>query len=111
MSDEREELAWKIFSLDNATIPDKELRKDFPHESEYAFHIAEGLIESGYRKPRLITTPEELGALPRDSVVLSQTIAYQNCGDDTWTAIGRYFHSSQISVPANVIHEPTTKKH
>lgn len=46
----REELAWDIFSIDNAAIPDKELRKDFPHEADYAFHIAEGLIEAGYRK-------------------------------------------------------------
>ena len=54
-----------------------------------------------------VTTREGLDALHYDAVVLSNTIAYQNCGDDSWAAAGRFYDGGQISLPAYIIHEPT----
>ncbi|WP_309073245.1 hypothetical protein [Paenarthrobacter sp.] len=68
---------------------------------------ADAVLAAGYRKPRRITTRKEVEALPVDTVLLSDTIAYQNCGDDLWAAAGRFYGSTQITLPAYVLHEPT----
>ena len=68
---------------------------------------ADAILAAGYRKPRRVTAREEIEALPIDTVLLSDTIAYQNCGDGDWAAVGRFYHSTQITLPAYVLHEPT----
>jgi len=62
-------LAWDIFRADNSRLPEELLRADFPANAEYALNIAKHLREAGYRKPRTVTTPEELDALPVGSVI------------------------------------------
>ena len=58
---------------------------------------------------RAINSHEELDSLTRMSVVLSETIAYQNYGDGDWAADGRFYHTSQITLPAKVLHEGDNK--
>lgn len=92
-------------SIERDKITD--LLVSMPWRSRPADQVAEAILAAGYRKPRRVTTREELDALPVDSVVLSHTIAYQYYGDEAWSAAGRFYDSSQISFPAYVLHEPT----
>lgn len=71
------------------------------------------LAEFGYRRPRTITTPEELDALPIYSVVLAEGVAYQHYGhwepggdDIRWSAEGHWWVTSQVDLPASVLYEP-----
>lgn len=80
--------------------------------------LAELLYASGYRKPRTITTVEELDALPVGSVVLTATgrpahpfVAsqkYDNNGDPIWHRGGRLGGShGDYVIPATVLFEPS----
>jgi len=89
---ERDELTLTLVSL--------------PWRSHPADVVAGKILAAGYRKPRRITTRDELDSLPVDSVVLSNTIAYQYYGDESWAAAGRFYFNTQISLPAYVLHEP-----
>lgn len=71
-------LAWDIFRADNSKAPTEELQQDFPARAEYAIHIAKGLRDLGYSKPRVIETTEELDTLPVGSVVLHNGRAFQH---------------------------------
>lgn len=73
----RDELARDIFIADNwrmsapASIEDWDALEKSTHAGQtYCHHIADGLLAAGYRKPRTITTAEEVDALPVGSVVL-----------------------------------------
>lgn len=82
-----------------------------------AVAIADGLLTAGYHKPRVITTLEELDALPMGSVVLSQEaehytgdfwISYQLWADNEWHRPGRASHTHPDNfLPATVLYEPT----
>lgn len=52
-----------------------------------------------------ITTAEGLGALPADSVILADAVAYQKCGDH-WDGAGRTWDTGQLvsGLPARAIH-------
>jgi hypothetical protein len=80
---------------------------------------ADAILAAGYRKPRTITTTDDLAALPVYSVVLdADAIAYQHYGswdpnNETriqWSAEGRWFDTEQIALPATVLHEPEATK-
>lgn len=56
---------------------------------------------------RAVTSRKELDSLQVGSVVLSQGVAYQRYPDDDWAAEGRWYHGSQIELPATVLHDPS----
>jgi hypothetical protein len=76
---ERDELAKAVFVADNynatddVTLSDWEALVESDGDASYAHRIAQGLIQAGYRRPRTITTVEELNALPAGSILLSQS--------------------------------------
>lgn len=76
---------------------------------------ADAILAAGYRKPRMITTTEELDALPVGSAVRSAMGGFYvkdkdmgNPSDTWWSAAGSAaeFLTSRISLPATVLHEP-----
>jgi SAM-dependent MidA family methyltransferase len=77
--------------------------------------MAEELIEAGYRKPRTITTAEELDALPVDTVIRTAggRVYEKGCYPDDkefpfWSMTNeqREFGSRQVPLPATVLWEP-----
>lgn len=80
---------------------------------EQDLDVADAILSAGYRRPRTITTAEELDALPAWSVVRSQQATiWEKFGgilsDDFWAetmTLGRH-PSSHISLPATVLYEP-----
>lgn len=78
MSAERDELAQELFIADNANQPREQSIIDwqwlndteqFRYRVERYKDMAAGVIASGYRKPRTITTVAELDALPVGAVI------------------------------------------
>lgn len=72
---------------------------------------ADALLAAGYRKPRIITTAEELGALPYGSVVLDADRATATKLDAYfWEVAGfaSHFRVEAIDLPATVLHDPST---
>jgi hypothetical protein len=77
--------------------------------------IIAAILAAGYRKPRTITTAEELDALPFKSAILDSSGAVLvNDGDteDPWASLAEDFHggpiwtsSAYIALPATVLHE------
>jgi len=79
--------------------------------------LAQHLRNLGYRKPRTISTVEELDALPVGSVVitkLSEVISKRSEPDgelQSWWAMAgtsEYFQSKELPFPATVLHEGKT---
>ena len=73
MSTQRDELAREIFISDNSHARRAVMEAEWSERSggyQYAFWIADGLIAAGWTKPRIITTAEELDALPQWSAIL-----------------------------------------
>jgi len=81
--------------------------------------IADSILAAGYRKPRTITTVEELDALPVGSVVLHDGRAFQHypaypapfdeyqkwkCGDGGFV---RSTNDGSMILPATVLYEPS----
>jgi len=76
---------------------------------------ADAILAAGYRKPRTITTTEELDALPNGSVVLSdvykahhgQAISFQRWEDGLWHRGARSGSTHPDNfLPVSVLHEP-----
>jgi hypothetical protein len=70
---------------------------------------ADALIEAGYRKPRTITTAEELDALPNGSVLIDSAGDVAQLRGGLWCG----YETSPMSpsrqakyIPATVLHEP-----
>lgn len=74
----------------------------------WAGFAAATIVRLGYRKPRTITTAEELDSLWMESVVFSPSTrtSYQNFGSSGWAAEGRFYDSSQIELPASLLFDP-----
>ncbi|UYL88331.1 hypothetical protein SEA_EVEPICKLES_44 [Arthrobacter phage EvePickles] len=85
---------------------------------------ADKVLAAGYRKPRIITTTEELDSLPVGSVVLSDAyrymvhggadcgwpIAFQRWDDKLWHRGARSGDTHPDNfLPATVLHEPEVK--
>lgn len=114
----KNELARDIFLADNTSAAPGLMEREWdenPTTYHYAHHIAERLIAKGYRKPRTITTAEELDALILGTVIRSEhrhyLVAHKEDGDagrHGWAAAG----TGQIPVdlvawlPATVLWEP-----
>ena len=79
--------------------------------------VADAILAAGYRKPRTITTTEELDALPDESIVRCRRgSTYEKFPDGDglsgWMMIGyqRLFAGTVISLPATVLYEPEATK-
>lgn len=119
---QRDELARDIFFADNAHAPKDRIQEDWEAlgrstqaGATYAYAIADGLIAKGYRKPRIITTVEELDALPIHSVIMDGTgdgIVYRKMHQAQdgvqWYEPGYVLNwdSLEITLPATILHEP-----
>lgn len=112
MSAERDELARDIFIADNWRFDLEVIEEQWkraPHQPDfrYAHAIASALIAKGYRRPRTVTTVEELDALPIGSVVLDRSgKAWHSLGTREWWVGGvtiRGGHPREL-LPATVLH-------
>jgi hypothetical protein len=112
MSAERDELA-DVFAYHPVTLGPAplQLMKGFAQE------IADKILAAGYRKPRTITTVEELDALVGGVVILSAAgVVYVkeyemfDPGTWWWVTAGAVseFQSNRIALPATVLHEGDT---
>lgn len=81
-------------------------------------HMADSILAAGYRKPRTITTAEELDALPNGTVVLSNVykahhgvaISFQRWEDGCWHRGARSSDTHpEYFLPVTVIHEPAAQ--
>ena len=86
------------------------------NRNEYADNTASRILAAGYRKPRTITTVDELDALPDAVLILTEQGGY-------WESIKRmdrknWWHepgstnvspSEDLTLPATVLHEGATK--
>lgn len=116
MSDERDELAELIASAEYPNMnPPWAERKDRSPVKYYSRKYADVLIAAGYRKPRTITTVEELDALALDSVILDaddMTLQLDYILDDPsikfWSQPGSEGRNGNgyVTLPATVLWEP-----
>ena len=72
--------------------------------SRHTMAAADAILDAGYRKPRTITTVEELDALPEGSIVMADWATHQRILGQ-WATFGSPA-TSQPELPATVIHEP-----
>lgn len=116
----RDELAKLLFVTDNHNAKDADAEWEFLQQTpKYlaAYHqMADAILAAGYRRPRTITTVEELDALPNGSVVLSND--YRHWGEQWQVTFQRwdtgYWHRGGRSgstdpdyfLPATVLYEP-----
>lgn len=81
------------------------------YDDYWSSNVADKILEAGYRRPRTITTPEDLAALPVGAVVIDDDLEVCKKVDDaTWFIAcgdGHSFDDSDIEIPAVVLHEPT----
>jgi len=75
--------------------------------------LAHAILAAGYRKPRTITTMEELDALPDGVLILTEQGGYWESikrmdGKNWWKEPGATFvsPSSDLTLPVTVLHEP-----
>lgn len=65
--------------------------------------IADAVLNAGYRKPRTITTVEELDALPEDSIIREgESVVATRIGDSWWYPTGPF----EPNLPVTVLHNP-----
>ena len=126
---EREALAKAVFVADNynatddVTLSDWEALVESDGDASYAHRIAQGLIQAGYRRPRTITTVEEIKDLPALAVVLYDDTAngglmqaYVVPDDGTvmfkdrypfhlMTFAGDYIQAEDIPLPLRLVYE------
>jgi hypothetical protein len=86
---------------------------DCPYD--HAPEIADAILAAGYRKPRTITTTEELDQLPGESVVRDNSgmvyeldYVFNDPTDRWWIETGHTERRpfSVIDLPATVLYEP-----
>ena len=107
---ERDELAKMLFVTDNrgAFDPEMEWRTAKPEYQDYAYKLADAILAAGYRKPRIITTAEELDGLEVGAVILdADEVACQQMKlSELWEAGGEIVPANLIPLPATVLYEP-----
>ena len=110
---ERDELAQTIHSC----ICEESLNDCLEWRGK-CLKAAEEALAAGYRRPRTISTVEELDALPGASVVkdaLTQVFEKQEAGvwhdgPHDWLAFdGKFWDVDAIHLPATVLHEPEAR--
>lgn len=113
MSDkERDELAEIIA---NAEYPNMEPpwceRKDRSPVKWYSRKYADKILAAGYRKPRTITTIQELATLKSDAVVRDSDCRVLELmwddGGPYWSGMGDGDFFNPPTLPATVLYEPT----
>lgn len=114
---ERDELARIVYEIEpwsSGTSYDakpllwSELDED--DQANYLPH-ADAILASGYRKPRTITTAEELDALPIGAIALdSAEWLFRKQIDFRYVAAGSggLYSAAAIDFPATVLYEPST---
>ena len=78
------------------------------------FDLAEAILAAGYRKPRTITSVEELHGLPLGSVIIDsdpsvlQMLEKSAIGGAEWAQPNeeRIYSSGHVTLPATVLYEP-----
>jgi hypothetical protein len=108
---ERDELASIIMAVDEAGNWD-------PDPMMYASY-GDAILAAGYRKPRTITTVEELDALLNKALIRTQHGEYREAaklvgGENIWRKMGpaKVLSSSDLAawhLPATVLHEGDAK--
>lgn len=123
----RDELALELFIGDNANQPRETSIQDWTWfesarkaqgQVEHYKAMAEHALAAGYRKPRTITTAEELDTLPVGSVVLDRTGDVARRFSGGWrTTVMEPDGSAWLSacmedadLPAKVLHEPEAEQ-
>lgn len=101
---EREELAQLI----DATIE----REYSPGDDVMGTDLADAMLAAGYRKPRTITTKDELDALPMDTVIRDDDeYVWERWSlfakTTNWRCAGAPdLEGDEVALPADVIWEP-----
>lgn len=110
---ERDELAKVIFNSNrgNTQIDLQDDRRLKGSQLAWAGYSADAILAAGYRRPRTVTTVEELDALPAGSMILdSDPDALLRTESAGWYSVHDGDHipysSSAITLPATVLHEP-----
>ncbi|MET4059973.1 hypothetical protein ABIB35_001518 [Arthrobacter sp. UYP6] len=110
---QRDELALDIFLADNARQSEAEALVDWEAAlsitagTTYAHGIADGLIAKDYRKPRIITTVEELDALPFETVIRDAIGGvFERWNLAGWQKAGPSLGAHDPRLPASVLSEP-----
>ncbi|MFS0715508.1 hypothetical protein ABC337_04820 [Arthrobacter sp. 1P04PC] len=100
MSTERDELASVIIEAYGEDACETPCQQDMD--------VADHILAAGYRKPRTITTVEELDALAEGSVILSNggEDSAQKDGEGYWYLWGGDIGLTpeEINLPASVLH-------
>ena len=77
----------------------------------HADHLADAILAAGYRKPRTITTREELDALPSGTAILDSDGNTNVLHDNGWVLPGSGGGYTSWAVaqalPVTVLYEPT----
>jgi hypothetical protein len=74
--------------------------------SRHTMAAADAILAAGYSKPRMITTAEELDALPDDSVVLDEMDGPLTKVGDWWHSPSDEMRSHSAIIPATVLYTP-----
>ena len=104
------ENGWLVYDVGHHTCAGGDEAASYHHEPTCGLEPLDDLTEvlerSGYRKPRLVTTAEELDALPVGSVVINERgNAWQKTGRN-WYVAGSTGGSKTLPyLPATVLHE------
>lgn len=94
------------------TTPEQSKAADALEVSDYMVVLADAILAAGYRKPRTVTTVEELDALPDAVLVLTEQGGYWESikrmdGRNWWHEPGNtnVSPSEDLTLPATVLHE------
>ena len=83
---------------------------------DYALAEADAILAAGYRKPRTVTTVEELDALPFETVIRDgDDCVLERWGDieeSGWVTVmvTSFVPRDQITLPATILYEPEASK-
>jgi len=103
----RVELGELVHDLTTDSLPVSPTKREIEAQVDIAI---DAILAAGYRKPRTITTAEELDALAEGSVILSNDgeDSAQKDGEGYWYLWGGDIGlcSEEINLPVTVLHEP-----
>lgn len=114
---QRDDLARELFIADNSNQPREASIVDWEWfegagkqrgQTEHYHNMAVGMIAAGYRKPRTITTVEELDALPEGTQIVDacERLALEETSIGCLEWVDRHGNSCHVELPAIVLHEP-----
>lgn len=73
--------------------------------------ITDAILAAGYRKPRVITTDEELDTLPEGTSILDQAekLTLEETSMECLEWVDRHGNACWVELPATVLHEGEAK--